>query len=141
MSRNGLHLFVLSLGLAGISWVAWNGIADGWEPAGGGAIPTPCLFRQATGLPCPSCGTTRSIEAVAAGNLAEAARTNPFGIPIALAMGIFPLWVLHDAARSRDGFHRFWLAVERTLRERRAVSAAAIVLVAANWGWNILKGL
>ena len=141
MSRNRLYVLVLALSIAGYGWIGWNGASDGWSEAGDGAVPTPCLVRQVTGLPCPSCGTTRSIEAVAAGDIGRAAATNPFGIPLAAAMVVFPAWVAVDLVRRRDGFHRFYLAFERTLRERRPAAVAGATVVLTNWGWNILKGL
>jgi hypothetical protein len=139
MTRTRLYILVLALSFAGYGWLSWNLAADGGAP--GDSVPSPCLFRQATGIPCPSCGTTRSVEALAAGDIGRAAATNPFGLVLALALVAFPVWIVHDLARSLDGFHRFYLAVERTFRERRIVAAAGIALVAANWGWNILKGL
>jgi hypothetical protein len=139
MSRTRLYILVLALSFAGYGWFAWN-LASGGG-ASGNPIPTPCLFRQATGVPCPSCGTTRALEALAAGDVGRSAATNPFGLLLALTLVAFPAWIAHDLARSRDGFHRFYLAVERTLRERRGAAIAGVAVVAANWGWNILKGL
>lgn len=137
MTRTRLHILVLALSLAGYGWLGWNLAADA---VGGGPAPTPCLLRQATGVPCPSCGTTRAVEALAAGDVGRSAATNPFGLVLALALVAFPAWIAHDIARSRDGFHRFFLAVDRTFRERRGAAIAGIAAVAANWGWNILKG-
>jgi hypothetical protein len=140
MTRTRLYILVLAFSLAGYGWIVWNGAVDGWSGPGGDSVPTPCLFRQATGLPCPSCGTTRAIEALAVGDVGRAASTNPFGILLALAMVAFPAWIAVDLFRSRDGFHRFYLSVERIFR-RRAFAVAGIALVLANWGWNIVKGL
>ncbi|CAN5726497.1 hypothetical protein BH23CHL7_BH23CHL7_09300 [soil metagenome] len=40
-----------------------------------------CLFRRATGLPCPSCGMTRSWNAAARLRLRDSVRFHPFGLP------------------------------------------------------------
>ena len=41
-------------------------------------LPWPkCWFRQMTGLPCPTCGATRSILSLAHGNLGDAIALNP----------------------------------------------------------------
>lgn len=140
MTRNALHLLVLTLSVAGYGWIAWNVSGQRGDGPGGDARPTPCLLRQAAGVPCPSCGTTRSIEALAAGDPGGAAAANPFGLLLALALLAFPPWIAHDIIRSRDGFHRFYLAFERSFRERRWVAPAGIAAVALNWGWNVLKG-
>lgn len=41
--------------------------------------PVLCVFRRATGQPCPSCGLTRSWTAVAHGNLSDGFRMHPLG--------------------------------------------------------------
>lgn len=42
----------------------------GWLP--------PCPFHRLTGLNCPGCGTTRMLEALLSGDVAEAFSLNPF---------------------------------------------------------------
>lgn len=61
----------------------------GWAMVGGGAVylalswaglePFPCPLRQATGLPCPGCGLTRSCMSMLQGEWAEAWRHHPLG--------------------------------------------------------------
>lgn len=43
-----------------------------------------CPFRHLTGIPCPTCGMTRSFMAIARGNLSEAVSQHLFG-PIVFA--------------------------------------------------------
>jgi hypothetical protein len=43
--------------------------------------PVLCIFRRATGQPCPSCGLTRSWTAVAHGRLDDGFRMHPLGPP------------------------------------------------------------
>ena len=42
-------------------------------------LPSTCLFRRVTGRPCPTCGMTRSWNAVAHGDLRGGLRWHPFG--------------------------------------------------------------
>lgn len=37
----------------------------------------PCRLREATGVPCPTCGSTRLLEELAAGDVPAAAAANP----------------------------------------------------------------
>jgi len=137
MKRLHLHLFVLAFCLAGYGWLAWVTVAD---PAAG-STPTLCVFRNATGIPCPACGATRSLELLWRGDLAGAAALNPVGILLGLALISFPFWILADTVRRRDSFHRFYRAVDRAFSANRALAVAGAVLVVANWWWNVLKGL
>lgn len=162
MSRRSLYALVLLLSAAGWGWVAFNAAAAGSDGMDPGArhgspgfpasrtmdapsdrlvLPSPCPFRLATGLPCPSCGTTRSLLALADGDPADAARSNPFGFPAALALLVLPAWILHDLLRGGDGFHRAYGRTEAVLRQRPAVALAVAAVVIVNWGWNILKGV
>jgi hypothetical protein len=45
----------------------------------GGLNPLPCPLKQATGLPCPGCGMSRSCLAFLKGDFLEVVRQNPFG--------------------------------------------------------------
>lgn len=46
--------------------------------------PVLCLFRIATGLPCPFCGTTRSIGSLVQGDVSAALAFNPLGVLVLL---------------------------------------------------------
>lgn len=41
-----------------------------------------CLFRSATGLPCPGCGLTRGFSSLSRGKFAQAWAFNPFAGPL-----------------------------------------------------------
>jgi len=41
--------------------------------------PSLCMFRNLTGLPCPFCGTTRSVGNILIGNFNVAMHMNPLG--------------------------------------------------------------
>ena len=53
--------------------------------------PVLCPFRRATGVPCPSCGLTRSWTAVAHGRLRDGFRMHPFGPPAFVAAAALSL--------------------------------------------------
>jgi hypothetical protein len=124
--------FIRFLIPAGLIWVVLNGI---------GVISfSPCLFHLITGLPCPSCGTTRAILALFEGNWAGSLRINPLGL---LSVGLFTSGALI-------------ILLERTIRkpllkhvvnrcvfllQQKHVAAPLVLLLLVNWFWNISKGL
>jgi hypothetical protein len=61
-----------------------NGFVDG---------PILCPFRSLTGLPCPYCGTTRSVGNIVIGEFGQALTFNPIGylvVALTLALLIMP---------------------------------------------------
>jgi hypothetical protein len=58
----------------------------------------PCIFRTLTGLPCPTCGTTRAAVAFLHGDLVSAFVSNPLatliGILFIAGAPIAALWVV-----------------------------------------------
>jgi hypothetical protein len=137
MKRSTLYRLVLIFAVAGYAWLAWNVHQTGRDTS----KETLCLFKDVTGLPCPSCGTTRSVVQLLHGNFSQAAYYNPFGFLLAGMMVIVPLWVIVDVVKGKESFFRFYRTVEYGFAHHRWISVPAVLIVAANWGWNILKGL
>lgn len=55
--------------------------------------PTLCLFRSLTDLPCPFCGTTRSVGSILLGDLDQAVAFNVLGfltVPILISLVLLP---------------------------------------------------
>ena len=61
-------LIVLLIG----GWVLYT-----YPPVTSGFYPQ-CAFKQATGLDCPGCGTTRALHALVHGRVVDAFLFNPF---------------------------------------------------------------
>ena len=68
--------------------------------------PTVCPFRLATGLPCPFCGTTRSLMALGRGDLEASLQLNPLGLLLAVAASVLAV----AAMRRREFRAPPWLA-------------------------------
>ena len=137
MNRKKLYMYFGLLSLAGYIWIAWNL----FERSAHRLLPAVCLFKEITGVPCPSCGTTRSINALCHGNIKEAFFINPFGLLMAFALLVIPLWIAFDKLRRSDSFYRSYAKMEYIFASNRWLSVSTAVIVLLNWLWNIEKGL
>jgi hypothetical protein len=98
------------------------------------------MFKQVTGFPCPSCGTTRSLQAIITGNFAGALTINPFGYLAAGFLLLFPFLVVYQLIAKKPVVVNSIQYFEKVLKHR-TVAIILIVVVLANWYWNITKGL
>ena len=60
-----------------------------------------CVFKSATGLPCPLCGGTRAAQAVLQGDLSRALYLNPAALPAVVAIAAIVLVLVWEAFRGR----------------------------------------
>jgi len=136
-ARNKLY-FILSIAcLAGYIWLFYSVIET---QAGRSGTTDVCLIKHITGVPCPSCGSTRSVLTLLDGNLLGSLSINPFGLIIALIMITLPPWIIFDFVTGRRSLSLFYSHAEAFLRNR-IVAIPLVLLVLINWVWNISKGL
>ena len=136
MVRNKLYVLVSTACAAGYIWLFINyhrSVSDSMEPG-------VCLFKRITGIPCPSCGSTRSVLSILNGDFAGALLWNPFGLIIISILILAPLWILYDIVLHKDSFLQIYNRTEIFL-ERKWIAIILILLVIMNWIWNIYKGL
>jgi hypothetical protein len=88
-----------------------------------------CLFRNITGLPCPTCGCTRGAMSLLRGDLRHAFAFNPLMFVVAVAAAG------HLAMRLLAGKAIRW---ELSPRERRIAWIASIAAVAGNWAYLLI---
>ena len=86
----------------------------------------PCVFRSLTGIPCPTCGTTRAATAFLSGNLPAAITANPLaatmGFLFVVGAPIAALWAI-----ARRPIPLLPTPLPRWVR------IGAVTLIAANW--------
>jgi hypothetical protein len=121
----------------GYAWIAWNIIMN----PGNDAMPAMCMFKEVTHLPCPSCGTTRSLILLSKGELLNALMTNPFGFVIAFLMIVIPVWIIVDISLRKESFYRYYLLTENLLTRKPWIYIPAVTVILLNWIWNITKGI
>jgi Protein of unknown function (DUF2752) len=93
-----------------------------------------CLFHAATGLPCLTCGATRALGDLVAGDVPGALAMNPLA-----TLGAFALvpWGLGDLALMTRGRA---LSLEVAPAAARVLRMAAVAVVIANWAYLIAVG-
>ena len=110
------------------------GLATLWLRLG---LPLPdCRFHDWTGLPCPTCGSTRMAESLLHGSVVEALSWNPL---VFLGLTGVALWACASTIQRLFGFPAFRLALDS--RERIALRLAAVLTIAASWSYLIWRGV
>ena len=96
-----------------------------------------CLFKNATGMPCPSCGTTRASIKLLHGEFINSVLLNPLGILVSITLFGSIIWMSLDIYRSKETFLPF---IKKDFVNKYII-IFAVMLTIANWIWNIQKGL
>jgi hypothetical protein len=101
-----------------------------------------CAFHAATGLPCPTCGLTRSVVMSLHGDWALAWNIAPAG-PVAVAgLTIFALAMLALAFVQWVGAETLTLSASRWIRKSAlAYAAAATVIWLGGWAVSLQSSL
>lgn len=136
LDRNKLYSILLIACLAGYIWLYYSITSNVTE----NKSVEVCLIKHATNIPCPSCGSTRSIISLTKGNFVEAFDLNPIGYIVALIMLISPVWIISDVILKNNSLFKCYQIIERHLKKPKYV-IPLILLVIINWVWNITKGL
>ena len=136
MSRNRLYILVLVLAILAYGLVFFNV----FHIKSTNTIPSLCVIKNITGIPCPACGTTRSVTQIALGNFKSALTTNPLGYIATLLLIFSPFFVIADLIQKRNRFLNLYQKAENLLKIKW-VSVLSIALILANWIWNIYKEL
>ncbi|MGB3080975.1 MAG: DUF2752 domain-containing protein [Saprospiraceae bacterium] len=134
MTRSQLYRIMALACLAGYVWLAILLSNSGHS----GHDMDVCLIRKVTDTPCPSCGSSRAVLAIIHGDFLAALKFNPFGYLISGILLISPVWILFDMIFAKNSFLIFYKQVENHIRNKW-IAIPMIVLVIANWIWNILK--
>ena len=98
-----------------------------WE----GAMGVPCLLRELTGIPCPTCYGTRALLAAATGHWLTALRFNPLVGLGGIGLFIYLPWT---AGTVVGGWPRPRLPQAATVK----LAWFGVVLVLANWAYLIV---
>ena len=132
-NRNKLYFFLFTACIFGYIWLYFN-----FSNSNINSGITACYFKNLTSLPCPSCGSTRSAVSILNGNFIDAFLINPLGFIVVTIMIIIPIWILLDLILKKDSFFNFYKTSEKKL-QKPIIYIPLLVLILANWIWNIKK--
>lgn len=135
-SRNKLYTAIFIACLAGYIWLSFSFTSSA---IGNNSVEV-CIVKHVTGMPCPSCGSTRSVISLTKGDFQQALTTNPLGYIIGLIMLISPLWISFDVVTRKSSLFAFYKKLEFNLKKTQ-YALPLLLLVIFNWIWNITKGL
>ena len=98
-------------------------------------LPFPvCYFKAFSGLPCPTCGSTRAMARLFAGDVGGALAMNPL---VTLGVLVILVWAVGDLLLLVRGRA---LSVEVSPGTATVLRVAALALLVANWTYLVLVG-
>ena len=136
LNRNSFYLLMIVACIVGYVWTFYN-LSEAKLKNNTSEV---CLIKHVTNVPCPSCGSTRSVLSLTQGNFVQAINYNPLGLVIAAIMLLSPFWLVFDLTTKSHSFYRFFRKMELQLK-RPQYAIPLILIVVINWIWNISKGL
>jgi hypothetical protein len=136
LKQSSLYRMIVFLFGAGYAWLGYH-----FFKADDHAGMTICLFKNVTGIPCPSCGVTRSLLLFARGSFLKAIWINPLGLLVGVLMIVIPIWAATDYVRDKITLAQAYDSLSGLLQRHKLLYTAIIALGLLNWGWNIVKDL
>lgn len=136
LERNRLYSILGITCLAGYIWLYYNLYLQNTKSSS----ESFCMIKRITNIPCPSCGSTRSVSSLLHGDFAGAIYWNPLGLVVLAIMIFLPIWLAVDLILKKDSLLQSYKSTEKILR-KKTVAIPLIILVIINWIWNIYKNV
>src|SRR5690554_3156554 len=109
MTRKSLYILTLSAVAGGYLWLLFQILYLKQQES---SMEGVCIIKLTTGIPCPSCGSTRSVISLLEGRILDALYWNPLGIILAILLVVLPVWVIIDLIRNQSTFHKAYKKME-----------------------------
>jgi hypothetical protein len=135
--KRNIYLLLFSGCLAGYIWLyAGLSCSTSLNNTGSGL----CILKHVTGIPCPSCGSTRSVISILHGDYVQALQWNPLGFLLITLLIVLPAWIFYDFIAKKDSLIQFYISSENRFKQKK-IAIPSFILLGLNWYWNIHKGL
>lgn len=136
LNRSKLYSFLFIACLVGYIWLYFSITRSN----AGNIAAEVCLIKNISNIPCPSCGSTRSVVSLSHGDFIGALNLNPIGYLLAFILLVAPIWIIADAIMKSNSLFYCYKKTETYLRKPK-FAIPLIFLLLFNWIWNITKGL
>jgi hypothetical protein len=123
----------LGIYLAGVLLILWRPATDP------GSYRSSCLFRNATGIPCPGCGMGRGVVHTFYMEFKKATFAHPFAIPVSLLIICIPFWIAADLISGKYTLFHSHKQIDLFFLRQRWAFWLLMVLLIALWIYNIYK--
>jgi hypothetical protein len=97
------------------------------------ALAPSCVFKSLTGVPCPTCGATRSIVFLSQGDFVSAFTMNPLIAACALSAVIYLPYSFFTLV-----FNRPRIGVALSEKEKDRIRTTILLLVLVNWLYLVI---
>lgn len=134
LKENRFYPFAVLSVVTGYAWIILNLTINKHSDL---SAPGLCIFKTVTGIPCPSCGSTRSVLSIVDGDFGQAMLYNPIGYILALMLVILPFWLIFDIITDKRSMRNFYNRAEFYLK-KKAIVVPLIMIILIIWIRNIL---
>lgn len=94
-----------------------------------------CTLKNLSGVPCASCGVTRSVLYFFKGDFFHAMYYNPIGIIVAVLLLILPSTIIHDLVRQKKYLYQIYTS----FNINKSFWLLLFFIFIASWSWNLYK--
>jgi hypothetical protein len=103
LNRNKLYSILFTACIVGYIWIYFISEKQFTENNSVNA----CLIKHLTNIPCPSCGSSRSVISLLNGDFIVALNFNPIGYIVALIMLVAPVWIIMDIIKKTNSLFNY----------------------------------
>jgi hypothetical protein len=137
MAQKKFYWLISAALIIGYGWVFFNLLTYKIPDHHGVNV---CFLKNATSLPCPSCGITRSVLYFFNGDFTGWFFTNPLGVLMVTLLLITPFFLIYDLTKKKSLLHAKYVQLEQYII-KKYIAIPLIIITLINWIWNIYKEL